>query len=159
MTKAEFLTKFREEAEVKFDESIVSAHPAEVAQAVWHSLEEILPTEETIIYGVQKSPREGELEETLTWFLVLSNHVLELAAEQEKESVRVTHRYHLRDRLSAKLEFEFKELYQPSLTLIPREVKVSLMGEKQPIEIRSTRSRPSTKAICRFAKAVMTGQP
>lgn len=159
MTKAEFLAKFREEAEVKFDESVVSAHPAEVAEAIRHSLEEILPTEETIIYGVQKSPREGELEEKLTWLLVLSGHVLELAAAQEKNSVRVTHQYHRRDRLSARLELEFQELHRPGVTMIPREVSVSLTGEKQPIEIRSTRNRPSIEAVCRFAKAVITGQP
>ena len=159
MTKTEFLAKFREGAEVKFEDSIVSAHPAEVAQAVWHSLEEILPAEESIIYGVQESPREGRLEETLSWLLVLSGHVLELAAKQEKNSVRVTHQYHRRDRLSAKLDFEFQPVYRPGLTMYPREATISLSGERQAIEIRSIQNHPSIQAVCRFAKAVMTGQP
>src|SRR3989304_861410 len=108
MTKGEFLRELRgEEREVKFDESIVSAHPWPVAQAIGMSLEKVLPDEE-IEYAVQTTcfEREGKL----AWFLVLRGHVLALVAEPITEKsgarnlIRLTHQFHRRNRLSATLE-------------------------------------------------------
>lgn len=160
MTKEEFIARLRKDQEVNFDGSILSVASEVVAGALADSIAAVIPQGEALVDGVEAGSFGREWAGKLNWLIVLRYHVLELTSEIASEQVhgdmakrlRIMHRFHRKDRLSAEIELKYSDARTHAVLA---EAKFSLSVGDQMIEVKSGRDL-KPHAACRFIGSLLS---
>jgi hypothetical protein len=156
MTKKEFLEKLKEQREVDFVGSIVSAYPNEITSTVVDSLDTILPAKEIVVDGVQTSVLAG-VEGRLGWLLVLSSNVLEMNVRVRDEIYHATYEFHRKEHVGSNIELGYSVVRPrfdtPQRMLTQAKLSLTMHGGARSIVIQSNKDL-KPEALCRFMNSI-----